>query len=114
MPTMEEAADVQSPLNAALKQGIGAISENQEITFTLYISLLLAFFNMLPVYPLDGSKVIRWNFTTYFAVEAIIFILLILVVPAITSISVGALIIELAFMLVFALVISLLFRGIRL
>lgn len=84
------------------------------VDITMLISLIIAFFNMLPVYPLDGSKVIRWNFTTYFAVEAIIFILLIVVVPAVTMISVETLIIELAFMLVFALVISMFFRGIRL
>lgn len=46
MPTPEEAAEVQSPLNAALKQGVEAISENQEITFTKYVRLIL---------PIDGS-----------------------------------------------------------
>lgn len=46
MPTVEEAAGSQSPLNAALKQGVEAISENQEITFTLYVRLVL---------PIDGS-----------------------------------------------------------
>ena len=84
------------------------------VGITMLISLIIAFFNMLPVYPLDGSKVLRWNFTTYFAVEALIFILLIVIVPAVTLISVGALIFELALMLVFALVISVFFRGFRL
>lgn len=46
MPTPVEAAESQSPLNATLKQGVGAISEQQEITFTKYIRLVL---------PVDGS-----------------------------------------------------------
>ncbi len=35
------------------------------VTFTIFISLLLAFFNMLPIYPLDGSKVLAWNVPVY-------------------------------------------------
>jgi hypothetical protein len=45
VPTPEQAAD-QSPLNAALKQGIEALSEQQDITFTLYARVVL---------PVDGS-----------------------------------------------------------
>jgi Zn-dependent protease len=29
--------------------------------FTMYINIFLAGFNLLPVYPLDGSKVFAWN-----------------------------------------------------
>jgi hypothetical protein len=46
MPTVEEAGPDQSPMNAALKQGIGAISEQQTVTFTLYTRVSL---------PIDGS-----------------------------------------------------------
>lgn len=43
------------------------------IQFTMFISLLLAFFNMLPVYPLDGSKVLAWNAVVYLATMAVLF-----------------------------------------
>lgn len=31
------------------------------LTTTMYVNFFLAFFNMIPVGPLDGSKVFRWN-----------------------------------------------------
>ncbi len=46
---------------------IGAI-----IGTTFFISLWLAFVNMLPIYPLDGSKVLRWNKPLYALVLIII------------------------------------------
>ncbi|MGC8478736.1 MAG: site-2 protease family protein [Candidatus Micrarchaeia archaeon] len=33
--------------------------------FVMFVSILLAFFNMLPAYPLDGSKVLAWNKKIY-------------------------------------------------
>jgi Zn-dependent protease len=51
------------------------------INITLFISIVLALFNMLPIYPLDGSKVMRWNKKVYMASIATIFILMLLVVP---------------------------------
>jgi Zn-dependent protease len=46
------------------------------ITFTIFISILLAFFNMLPIYPLDGSKVLAWNKLIYVSTMAVIFVLM--------------------------------------
>ncbi|MCL4374107.1 MAG: site-2 protease family protein [Candidatus Marsarchaeota archaeon] len=44
--------------------------------FTIFISILLAFFNMLPVPPLDGSKVLHWNSRIYLLTMGIIFVLM--------------------------------------
>jgi Zn-dependent protease len=38
------------------------------LQFVIFISLLLGFFNMLPIFPLDGSKVLAWNKAIYLAV----------------------------------------------
>lgn len=42
-------------------------------SIVIEISLFLAFFNMLPIYPLDGSKVLAWNAPLYVISMAIIF-----------------------------------------
>lgn len=70
------------------------------LNFTIFISLYLAFFNMLPIYPLDGSKVLRWNKYIYFAVIAVVFALLAIIIPAATIIS------GLVFVLIVAILIS--------
>jgi len=75
---------------------------------TMQVSLILAFFNMLPIYPLDGSKVLRWNKAVYAAVLAAIFALLLVVFP------VGDIIFDLLFMLVIAFAMSFMFRGMHL
>jgi len=46
------------------------------INLTIFISILLAFFNMLPIYPLDGSKVLAWNKEAYFITMGTIFVLM--------------------------------------
>jgi Zn-dependent protease len=46
------------------------------LEFTMFISILLAFFNMLPVKPLDGSKILAWNKPVYVSVLVVIFALL--------------------------------------
>ena len=46
------------------------------INLTIFISILLAFFNMLPIYPLDGSKVLAWNKEVYFITMGTIFVLM--------------------------------------
>jgi Zn-dependent protease len=42
------------------------------LSFLVFISVYLAFFNMLPIFPLDGSKVLAWNPFLYVPVMAII------------------------------------------
>lgn len=40
----------------------------------IYINLLIGFFNMLPMFPLDGSKIIAWNFFIWLGAVAMFFI----------------------------------------
>ncbi len=47
------------------------------LSFIIFISILLAFFNMLPLYPLDGSKVLAWNKPIYFITLGLIFVLMV-------------------------------------
>jgi Zn-dependent protease len=72
---------------------------------TMQVSLILAFFNMLPIWPLDGSKVLRWSKAVYGIVLVAIFALLLVVFP------VGDIVFDLLFMLVLAFAMSFLFRG---
>jgi Zn-dependent protease len=74
------------------------------ISLTLFISILLAFFNMLPIFPLDGSKVLSWNKPVYVGTMALIFVLMLVF----THIS----LIALLFMLGIALLFSLFYRRI--
>ncbi len=77
---------------------------------TLFISLWLAFFNMLPIFPLDGSKVLAWNKAIYAIV-----ILTIVALFLITGIfSLLELIFLIGFLLVIAYVFSIFSRGILL
>ena len=74
--------------------------------YGMFISILLAFFNMLPIMPLDGSKVLMWDKRVYIATESVIFILL--------AMTVGlALTFEYLFIMVMiALLFSVFYRGI--
>jgi Zn-dependent protease len=56
----------------ALDDG-GLLSESLNIM--AYLSLILAVFNLLPIPPLDGSKVVRWNIPIYLLVMAMAIIL---------------------------------------
>ncbi|ABR54736.1 peptidase M50 [Methanococcus vannielii SB] len=40
-----------------------------------YVNMFLAFFNMLPIYPFDGSKVISWNFLVWLLIFIPLFVL---------------------------------------
>jgi Zn-dependent protease len=75
------------------------------VGFTVFISIYLAFFNMLPIMPLDGSKVLRWSKPVYFTVMAVIFVLLFMITGL-------ALIPSLVFILIIALVLSMVYRSI--
>ncbi len=76
------------------------------LNFTLFISILLAFFNMLPIFPLDGSKILRWNKACYAGLIIAIFLLFITIIP------VQALIMNMIFWLVIAFFFSMLYRGV--
>ncbi len=76
--------------------------------FALYISILLAFFNMLPIYPLDGSKVLRWHPWVFGAVIVGIFVIIIGVLQFIAILP------TMIFMLIIAVFFSLFYRGIGL
>ncbi len=76
------------------------------VGFILYINLFLAFFNMLPLYPLDGSKVLHWSKTAYAAVMLVILAMLVLINPSL------GLVFTMAFAFVIALIMSRLYRGV--
>lgn len=40
----------------------------------VYINLLIGFFNMLPMFPLDGSKIIAWNFFIWLGAVCVFFL----------------------------------------
>ncbi len=54
---------------------------------TLYINIWLSFINMLPVYPLDGSKILAWNKGVYAALLVTVFVLLFSLNPGIAIIE---------------------------
>ena len=60
-------------LTAGLEQPIALIGELAR--FIVVINLILGGFNMIPVQPLDGSKVIVWSKTAYFGILIAIFAL---------------------------------------
>jgi len=57
------------PINSYLYTGI---------YFVMLIALVLAAFNMIPVMPLDGSKVLAWSLPIYAGVSGVLLILLLL------------------------------------
>jgi Zn-dependent protease len=74
------------------------------LDFAIFISILLAFFNMLPIPPLDGSKVLRWNKKVYISAMAVIFVLM--------FIFAGIPLSSIIFMVFIALMFSLFYRNV--
>ncbi len=101
-------ANVTSSLNPFGSSFLATPYLQNLLSVTLFISILLAFFNMLPIYPLDGSKVLAWDKRVYFAVIIVIFALLLLFIPLIS------LIFTLVLMLALAYVFSMFSKGILL
>ncbi len=76
------------------------------ISVIMFISLWLAFVNMLPIYPLDGSKVLRWNKGVYAVVLIAVIALMVLLIPS------TALIFDVVIVLILSLVMSFMSRNI--
>ncbi|MGI0141176.1 MAG: site-2 protease family protein [Candidatus Micrarchaeales archaeon] len=90
---------IYSTFNGA---GFGANSYIQNaIIMVLYISLLLAFYNMLPIFPLDGSKVFKWNKGIYLMTMAAIFALMAFILPFSFIVTYAVLILIIAFVMSF-------------
>ncbi|MCL4404922.1 MAG: site-2 protease family protein [Candidatus Marsarchaeota archaeon] len=79
--------------------------------FVMFISILLAFFNMLPIMPLDGAKVIHWNRRIYYSTLGVIFILMAVAYELLFK-SVAGMVTEIIFMLFIAVFFSMFYRNV--
>lgn len=75
------------------------------VDFTMFIALWLAFVNMLPIYPLDGSKVLKWNKPVYA-------VLLILLFGLLYYLEGPGILLSIAIVFILSLVLSAFSRGI--
>ena len=80
-------------------------------SIVMFISILLAFFNMLPIMPLDGSKVLRWNRKVYFSSLGVIMVLMGIAYYSLSQ-SIKGMVIEVIFMLFIAVFFSLFYRNV--
>ncbi len=80
-------------------------------SIVMFISILLAFFNMLPIMPLDGSKVLRWNRKVYFSSLGVIMVLMGIAYYSLSQ-SIKGMVIEVIFMLFIAVFFSMFYRNV--
>ena len=81
------------------------------VTFGMFISILLAFFNMLPIMPLDGAKVLNWDKNVYITSIIIIFILMAFSYYILVH-SIISMLIEIVIMIALASFFSLFYRNV--
>ena len=72
--------------------------------FVTFVSILLAFFNMIPAYPLDGSKVLAWDKRVYAVSMIVIF--------ALMYVFAGVSLSYIILLIIMAYLISTMYRGI--
>ncbi|MEM0201832.1 MAG: site-2 protease family protein [Candidatus Micrarchaeaceae archaeon] len=84
---------------------------NMLASLVMFISILLAFFNMLPIMPLDGSKVLRWNKRVYFSSLGAIMVLMGIAYYSLFR-SVAGMVTEIIFMLFIAIFFSMFYRNV--
>ena len=81
------------------------------VTFGMFISILLSFFNMLPIMPLDGAKVLNWDKNVYITSIIIIFILMAFSYYILVH-SIISMLIEIVIMIALASFFSLFYRNV--
>jgi len=84
---------------------------NNLAALVMFISILLAFFNMLPIMPLDGAKVLHWNKRVYFSALGVILVLMGVAYYSLFK-SVAGMITEIIFMLFIAVFFSMFYRNV--
>ncbi|OJI07502.1 MAG: hypothetical protein BK997_02715 [Candidatus Micrarchaeum sp. ARMAN-1] len=84
---------------------------NMLAALVMFISILLAFFNMLPIMPLDGAKVLRWNRKIYLSSLGVITVLMGIAYYSLFK-SVKGMVIEIVFMLFIAVFFSMFYRNV--
>ncbi len=81
------------------------------LSFAAFINLWLAYFNMLPIYPLDGSKVLSWNKPLY-CVVLVVIVLLLLIISPLLGLSLISMLYNIVFLFIIAIFMSFFYMGI--
>jgi Zn-dependent protease len=84
---------------------------NELAALVMFISILLAFFNMLPIMPLDGAKVLHWSKEVYFSALGVILALMGVAYYSLFK-NVTGMITEIVFMLFIAVFFSMFYRNV--